>query len=81
MYQKGEVLKLSKEGLDWLSGGDEGERAKLATFRFEYRCPSRKMPDCITVRRLGRVRYKQYHNSFLEPAKTSVISKILGRIR
>lgn len=69
MYQRGDTLKLSKEGLDWLVWReDEAKRAKLATFRFEYRCPSRKTPECITVKRLGTGHYEQYHQSFLEPA-------------
>lgn len=68
MYQRGDTLKLSKKGLDRLAGGDEGTRARLATFRFEYHCPSRNWPDCITVKRLKTGKYGQYHHSFLEPA-------------
>lgn len=68
MYQKGDTLKLSKEGLDWLARDDEGKRAKLATWRFEYRGPSRNTPECITTIKLGKGYYCQYHRSFLELA-------------
>lgn len=67
--KKGDILKLSKEGLEWLALDDEAKRAGLATLRFEYRCPSRRVPDCITVKRLGTGCYGQYHYSFLEKVK------------
>lgn len=79
MFQRGNTLKLSKEGLDWLSGGDKRHIARLATLRFEYRCPFRNAPECITVKRLGKSYYEHYHFSFFKPAKTSIISRILRR--
>jgi len=68
VFKRGDELKLSKEGLDWLSGGDKATRARLTTLRFEYRCKSRNMPECISVKKLGKSYYSQYHFSFLELA-------------
>lgn len=70
MYKKGQPLKLSKEGLDWLDGGQEGTRARLMTLRFEYhcRCSSKTAPNCISVTKIGTSHYQHYHYSFLELA-------------
>lgn len=67
-FEVGTILKLSPKGLAWLARDNAGKRAKLATYRFEYRCPSRKMPECITVKILGGGYYMQYYHEFLELA-------------
>lgn len=76
MYQRGQTLKLSKAGLDWLAGNHEGTRARLATLRFQYRCLSRKNPECITVIKLGTGYRQSYHRSFLEPAKPETLREL-----
>ena len=68
MYKRGQTLKLSKEGLDWLAEKDGGKRAKLATLRFQYHCPAKKTPECLSVNRVGRLYYETYHHTFLELA-------------
>lgn len=65
--KRGDILKLSEEGLDCMCGGDEGKRLMLASRRFEYRCKTRNHQDCLTVKRLvGKQNYTAYHSSFLE---------------
>lgn len=41
--KRGDILKLSEEGLDCMCGGDEGKRLMLASRRFEYRCKKESM--------------------------------------
>ena len=65
--KRGDILKLSKEGLNLLDGGDEGKRLMLASRRFEYRCVKRKNKDALTVKRLyGGQSYVGFHRKFLE---------------
>jgi len=65
--KKGDVLKLSKEGLDWISVGREGTRARLSTLRFLYIHRGKKYIESISVKRIGsKNRYESYHFSFLE---------------
>jgi hypothetical protein len=67
--ERGDVLKLTEEGLDCMCGGDEGKRLMLASRRFEYRCKEKNRPDSITVKRLyGGRSYTCFHRTFLEPA-------------
>ena len=65
--KRGDVLKFSEEGLNWLSCG-EGSREKMSKFRFEYRCVHSRDNDCLSVIRLGKPyrKYTTYHHSFLE---------------
>ncbi len=65
--KKGDILQLSAEGLDWLSGGIVKERERLRTLRFEFRGESSRDPSCFTVKRLSKKPYYQtYHKTFLE---------------
>lgn len=67
--KRGDTLKLSKEGLDCMCGGDEGKRLMLASRRFEFRCKSRNHEDALTVKRkYGGQSYIAFHRSFLEMA-------------
>jgi len=67
--KRGDILKLTEEGLDVMCGGDEGKRLMLASRRFEYRCKEKNHQNALTVRRLwGKQSYTAYHRSFLEPA-------------
>ena len=65
MFNKGDILRLSTEGLDWLSGNNA--RARLETLRFEYVHKNKHYPESISVKRVGaKSRYESYHNTFLE---------------
>lgn len=67
--KRGDVLKLTEEALDIMSGGDEGKRLMLAHRRFEYRCKEKNHLDSLTVKRLwGKQSYTAYHRTFLERA-------------
>ena len=68
MAKKGDILKLSKEGLDHLYRHNPNEREQAKKWRFEYRCPSRNADDCISVVKIGTHNYQSYHKSFLEIA-------------
>lgn len=66
IYQKGDILKLSREGIDWLSFNFEKKRDELAKLRFEFRCISRGDSDCITViTNSGKGYHVSYHKDFL----------------
>jgi len=68
--KRGDILKLSKEGLDYLYGYKPNKREQAKEYRFEYRCPSRNTDACISVRKIGAsyYTYQSYHKSFLESA-------------
>ncbi len=66
-YKRGDILKLSEEGLDWLYNYRPEGREGASQWRFEYRCQSRKDIDCLSVIKVGTKRYyRTYHKSFLE---------------
>lgn len=65
MFQRGDILKLSQEGLDWLSSTKK-RRAKLATQRFKFCSITRDSESCLTVKKLGTNYYQHYHWSFVE---------------
>ena len=68
-FQRGDILKLSQEGLDFLYRYEtEGRRQRASQWRFEYRCRARNDSDCITVKKLPQGYYHTYHESFLELA-------------
>lgn len=79
--KKGTILKFSEEGLDWLSGGDAGERAKLTFKRFEFRCKAREAPECLSVKLVGKNYYRTYHQSFLEEDKRVLVLRITGKAK
>ena len=65
-YQKGDILKLSEEGLNLLYRWYPARRGRASQRRFEYRCQTRCSPECLTVIRVGTGYYQSYHESFLE---------------
>lgn len=68
-YHRGDILKLSEEGLDWLYKYDPKGRERASQWRFEYRCRNRRDSECLTVIKIGNKGYYQtYHKSFLEKA-------------
>jgi len=68
-YQKGDILRLSKQGLDWMFEAKPKQREKASKWRFQFRCYSGHFSDCITVIKVGTVcSYSLYHESFLELA-------------
>ena len=66
-YKRGDILKFSNKGLDWLYG-DRDTREQAKTKRFEYRCVARKFSDCISVKPEGKEYYLIYFKTFLERA-------------
>jgi len=65
--KRGDILKLSEEGLNWLDWGIQDRREKLSNKRFEYRCICRADYNCITVKTdYGNGWYQTYHSTFLE---------------
>ena len=67
-YQRGDLLKLSEEGLDHLYRWDPDRRELASKWRFEYRCRTRNTPECLSVIKVGKGYYCSYHESFLEKA-------------
>jgi len=65
--KRGDVLKLSQEGLEWIAGGRGSTRARLMTLRFTYLHRNKRYIESISVKRIGsKNRYESYHFSFLE---------------
>ncbi len=67
-YKKGDTLKLSEEGLNWIYSYNPKGRVRASQWRFEYRCQTRRDVDCISVLKLPQRYYHSYHNTFLERA-------------
>jgi len=67
-FKRGDVLKLSQEGLDHIYKYDPKGREKASKWRFEYRCRTRRDRDCLTVLQLPKRYHRRYHETFLERA-------------
>jgi len=69
-FKKGDILKLSKEGVCWVYKYATLKQIESAkAWRFEFRCFSRHGIGCIAVKRMRNgipTYYQQYHESFLE---------------
>lgn len=63
--KKGDILKLSEEGLDWFYKYNPKGREGASQWRFEYRSRSRKASECLSVIKVGTGYYQTYHKSFL----------------
>lgn len=72
MYKRGDILRLSEEGISRLGAEDERRIARLRIHRFEYCCSTRRDVECLTVKRIlahpTYLYYEHYHHSFLETA-------------
>lgn len=66
MFQRGNILRLSQEGLDYIYKYDPAGRARASRFVFEFRGKTRKDLSCSSVRRIGGKHLYIYHQSFLE---------------
>jgi len=71
-FTKGDTLKLSKEGIEWLCKYRTPKQiTKAKARRFEFRSFSGYDTECITVKRIRgglSTYYEHYHESFLERA-------------
>ena len=67
--QRGDILKLSKEGLDHIYKYNEKGRERAKQWRFEYSCRTRRDLDCVSVKKLPKGYYRSYQKSFLEKVK------------
>ena len=68
MYQRGDILKLSEEGLNWLYKSNPKGKEGARQWRFEYRCETKKVPECLTVKKLPQGYHRIYHQDFLGKA-------------
>lgn len=66
--KRGDIVKLSQKGLDWIYKYNEKGRKRAEQWRFEYRGPAMYDPDCVTVVRLPKMYSQIYHRSFIELA-------------
>ena len=64
--ERGDILKLSEEGLEHLYKYDPKGRKRAMQWRWEYRCVARNDSDCISALRVGKNYRQVYHKSFLE---------------
>ena len=65
-YERGDLLKLSEEGLNHIYKYNPTGRERASQWRFEYRCRARKDADCLSVVKVGKRGNQIYHKSFLE---------------
>lgn len=65
-FQRGDILKLSEEGLNHIYKYNPIGRERAIHWRFEYRCKAQRVPDCISVIKVGTKANRVYHKSFLE---------------
>lgn len=66
VIRKGDILRLSQVGLTHIYKHNEAKKTMASMWRFEYRCKSRNVPDCLSVKKIPQGYYRSYHESFLE---------------
>ena len=65
-FERGDILKLSEEGLNHIYKYNPTGRERAERWRFEYRCQTRNDPNCLSVIKVGTRNHHSYHKSFLE---------------
>ena len=70
--EKGTIVKLSQEGLDWIYKNSPARRERAKGYRYEfYGYPKNKFErkhGIVRVKRLTSYSFLTFHESFLEPA-------------
>jgi len=70
--QKGTIVKLSQEGLEWLYKNSPARKERAKTYRYEFhgypRNKSEREYGIVRVKRLTSYSFLTLHESFLEVA-------------
>ena len=71
--KKGDIVKLSQAGLDWIYKGNPAWRERAETYRYMFwgypRDEAEKRHGIVTVKRLTSHSFLSFHKRFLELAE------------
>ena len=70
--EKGTIVKLSQEGLDWIYGNKPAWRERAKNYRYMFsgypKSEFERKHGIVRVKRLTSYSFLTFHESFLEPA-------------